>query len=162
MKKVDLGQSLQILANIGVFIGVLLLVYELRQNTLVTKFAAANTYASEFGDLELFIVGTPGFAELVLRANQGDKLTDADELRMTVFYRRALRDWQNMHYQYLSGVLEEALWAPQLQGIAGIIQSSKGLQEHWRREKDTLSAAFNELMNEIMDERSARSVPQPD
>lgn len=32
MKKLDMGQSLGILANVGVLFGILLLVYELNQN----------------------------------------------------------------------------------------------------------------------------------
>ena len=37
MKKIDLGQTLTILANVGVIAGIVFLGYELRQNTLVLR-----------------------------------------------------------------------------------------------------------------------------
>jgi len=41
MKKIDLGQSIAILANIGVIAGIIIVAYELRQNTLATELVAS-------------------------------------------------------------------------------------------------------------------------
>ena len=37
MKKIDRGQTISLVANIGVLIGILLLVFELNQNRVVTE-----------------------------------------------------------------------------------------------------------------------------
>jgi hypothetical protein len=44
-KKIDLGQSIGILANIGVLIGVLLLAYELNQNRRMMRAQTRNSIA---------------------------------------------------------------------------------------------------------------------
>ena len=41
MKKIDLGQSITILANLGVIAGIVFLGYEMRQNTIAVRSAAA-------------------------------------------------------------------------------------------------------------------------
>ena len=47
MKKIELGQMITVLANIGVIAGILFLGYELRQNTLVSRAAALQSIAEK-------------------------------------------------------------------------------------------------------------------
>ncbi len=82
MKKLDLGQSLGILANVGVIGGILLLAYELRQNN--------DLMAAEARFNRLAIVSTAWarlaengeLTELRLRADNQETLTEVEQRRV--------------------------------------------------------------------------------
>ena len=73
MKKIDLGQTIQILANVGVLAGILFLAFELRQNTMATRSAAASSIEASFSEAELFIAGNAEFAELLTKGRAGEE-----------------------------------------------------------------------------------------
>ena len=51
MKKIDLGQTITIVANIGVLLGIILLVYELDQNRDMMRAQIRNEISRSAGDL---------------------------------------------------------------------------------------------------------------
>jgi hypothetical protein len=55
MKKIDLGQTIAILANVGVIAGIAFLAFELRQNTQAVELASAQTYLTGGSELDLRI-----------------------------------------------------------------------------------------------------------
>jgi len=54
MKKIDLGQTLTILANVGVLAGILLLVFELNQNREMMRAQTRSELASSLVDTTRF------------------------------------------------------------------------------------------------------------
>ena len=56
---------LTLAANIGVMAGIIFLAFELQQNTVATQLDAAGRYQASFSEIELFIAGSPDFAELL-------------------------------------------------------------------------------------------------
>jgi len=109
MKKLEPGQSLAILANVGVVAGIFLVAYELRQNTIATRLSVAESFTAQLSEMELRLAESPKLSEILQRASRGEHLSDADQFRINLFYRQALRAWQYMHYQYLSSALDEEL-----------------------------------------------------
>jgi hypothetical protein len=55
MKKTDLGQTVQIVANIGVIGGIILLAYEVNQNSDAIRLPAAQSNLDTFYALDLLI-----------------------------------------------------------------------------------------------------------
>ena len=147
MESNKLNQWLTLGANVGVLIGIFVLVYEIRQNTLATELEVAASYESVLAEAELFIAGNPGFAELLTKGINGDEVSQEDQLRLTAFYRRVLRSWQLVHYQYLTGALEQYLWVGQREGMNQTFLVDKGLRDSWRANKARYSDQFNEMMD---------------
>jgi hypothetical protein len=116
LKKLDLGQSLGIIANAGVLIGILLLVYELNQNSDLMRAqihqSRADAYVSLFEDRADAEYLVPALEKVRVAGGWGnpsalDQLTD-DELARVRWYLGARRgDYENLYYQYQQGFLDE-------------------------------------------------------
>ncbi len=67
MKKIDLGQTIGVLANIGVIIGILLLVYELSQNRQMMKAQTRNEIAQSTYELLTLSIDNLSFQSTMRR-----------------------------------------------------------------------------------------------
>ena len=128
------------------------LAYELQQNTLVTRLEAAGSFQNSFSDVELFIAGSPEFAELLVKGREGGELHGADKLRLESFYANVLRKWQFVQYQYLSGALDEGFWRGNRGRRVQILSEDRGLLAYWRMNPLQFSPAFNEMITSITTE----------
>jgi hypothetical protein len=144
----------EILGVGAIVFSLILVAYELRQNTLATELGVATSFESSFGEMELFIAGNPEFAALLLKGIDGEELSSIEQLRLTIFYRRVLRSWQNLHYQYLSGALDESLWLGQQAGNEQTILSDNGLRTAWKANKLRFTDEFNSMIEGILVENN--------
>jgi hypothetical protein len=140
---------LTLFANIGVLAGIIFLVFELRQNTVATELEASSSFQNSFSEIELFIAGNPEFAELLMKGRKGEEISDADGLRLWVFYGNILRQWQSSHFMYLSDALDQDIWQANQVRLAQIIKDDRGLFEHWQTNKLQFSPAFNEMVDSM-------------
>ena len=123
MKKIDLGQTLQLLGNLGVLVGILLLVYELAQNREMTRAQTRNSVAemlvillgAEYGDQEM--------AEIQVKHSAGQSLTPVERFRFQLLQQAYWRYRENVHYQYRNGLYDEDEYL--------------ALREVWLRDLDT-------------------------
>ena len=94
LKKLDLGQSLTLLANVGVIGGILLLAYELRQNNnLMAAEARFNRLAVPTENWTL--LAQEDFAELRSKDINDQEMTPIERLRWEAYSMRVLatREW---------------------------------------------------------------------
>ncbi len=81
MRKIDLGQTLQLLGTAGVIAGILLLVYELAQNREMMRAQTRNSIAemlvgvleSDYGDVDM--------AALQVKLRAGEEISDVERYR---------------------------------------------------------------------------------
>jgi hypothetical protein len=138
-----------IVAAAGVIASLVFVGLQMRQNTKAIRLASATNYQSSLGDLEFFIAREAEFADLLEKGRTGQALTPTEELRLSVFYSNVLRIWQNLHVQYVEGVLEPELWQGFRTGLERIIEQDDGLYRSWTLSKPLLTQAFNDLVSEI-------------
>lgn len=94
MKKVDLGQTVSILANLGVIAGIIFLALEIRQNnTLMTSQSRANQSAQVLA-IQVDVFSNPDLSEILIKADSGESLTAAEQLRLDAFQQRVLLGMQ--------------------------------------------------------------------
>jgi hypothetical protein len=93
MKKIDLGQTITILANIGVIGGILLLAYELRQNnSLMSAQARFNRLTISTGSF-ISIAENPDLAQALVKSNSDpDSLAATEETQLSAQFWRVLRN----------------------------------------------------------------------
>jgi len=125
--KIDVGQSIGILANIGVLAGIFLLVYELNQNRLMMQAQTRTVLAQGATDVLYRLSADNDMSEFWNRGNAGDELTEAEAGRFTRLVLSQLRYQENVHYQYRTGLYDEIEFAAQ--------------REAWRRAYNTPGAA---------------------
>ena len=140
---------LTLAANIGVLAGILFLAYELQQNTVASRLEAASNFQHSFNEIEMLIAGSPEFAELLIKGREGENTSTAEQIRLAVFYNNVLRQWQFIHFQYLSDALSEDIWKGQRAFLAQTIGDDSGLFNHWQTNKRQYSQSFNELVESI-------------
>jgi hypothetical protein len=107
LKKIDLGQTLQLLGNVGVIVGIFLLVYELNQNRDLMQ--AQTRHELSQGLVELLIANNSD-SELMsirLRGNRGEDLTELEFERFQMAASIEMRYHEDVHYQYRNGLYDE-------------------------------------------------------
>jgi len=134
MKKIEVGQVITILANLGVIAGIVFLAIELRQNN---EYMAANArYDMLQNQVALLdqIALSPELSELAVRAMDSEELSPAEQMRLDALAIKSLRNWMWEYEEYQAGRLElaqlpVATWRAMYNGQSGVI--SLPLVEMW-------------------------------
>jgi hypothetical protein len=99
MKSLDISQTLQVLSNVGVIVGIVFLAMELRQNQVSLDEANALNRAvtmseatANFGRFRSMLAENEDLARLWLRANAGESLSDIDALRFQQLCQEVMFD----------------------------------------------------------------------
>ena len=82
MKTIKFGQSITILANIGVIGGILLLVYELQQNNELMRAEARQARMNMVVDIWMFSAEHGDFAAIKERSQNGEELNGVERRRI--------------------------------------------------------------------------------
>jgi hypothetical protein len=87
MKKLDLGQTVGIFANVGVIAGLVFLGYEIRQNTTQIRVQAAYSINQAVESLNQAVYQDREFADLLLRGEQSfDNLDPVEKRRLATYF----------------------------------------------------------------------------
>ena len=85
MKKIDLGQIVGTLANLGVLLGILLLVYELSQNREMMRAQTRQSVAELLVNLLAMESTDPLLPEIQVKRLSGENLTPVEEYRLDTY-----------------------------------------------------------------------------
>ena len=108
MKRIDFGQAVNTLANIGVIAGIVFLGFELRQNNeLLQSQARSNLDQNRVAMQQNLIENAGGIADLVFKARAGETLSGAEGWRLVVRRNSMLLSFQSMYREIQTGPLEE-------------------------------------------------------
>ena len=152
MKKIDIGQVFQILANVGVLIGIAFLAVELHQNN---ENIAAQTRASRAASSQATfapLLQNPLVAE-ALAEDQGAAVED---LVRTYYFQHTLIGWEYSWGEVQQGILEESDLP--VEGWVVAINSYPSFFSHWSRmrEGDVYDPEFVAFIDKHMDEYVSR------
>ncbi len=145
MKKVDIGQTIQIIANIGVIAGIFFVGFELQQNTVAVKSEASNGIQENVvANYEILM--SDSMMDIYQRGmiNPAD-LTALETGKFHSFWTVSLLAYQNLYYQVLEGAYDgqrvEGWW----QHLRSQFEYS-GVKEHWTSRSFILSAEFRDFV----------------
>lgn len=96
MKKIDLGQTVSIVANLGVIVGIAFLAIELNQNNALLSAEARATELAQLTQSWGFVAENDKISELLIKDRNGEVLTESEELRLNAHWMRNLLtiQWQ--------------------------------------------------------------------
>ncbi len=94
----------------------------------------------------MLIAGDSEFAGLLVKGRSGAEMNPEEQFRVAVFYANVLRQWQHVHFQYLSDALDEEIWRGERARFTLILGEDGGLIDHWRLSQSHYSQRFNELI----------------
>jgi hypothetical protein len=148
MKKIDLGQTIGIVANIGVIVGIVFLTLEIRQNNLLMRSQTRSQISQSISDMLLRSVNSDYFAELV----DPEELEEQGEsaVRFRVFQMANFRIWENVYYQWRNGLYEDSEYEAEKQ-IWETNVNLPSIRRVYCGFHSALSAGFEAEMNALLD-----------
>ncbi len=149
MKKIDLGQTIGLFANLGVLVGILLLVYELNQNREMMKAQTRHEMSQGIVDLLLTEATNPELNRILNRGLSGEEITGAELERLEIMMSAYFRYWEDVHYQYRAGLYDDSEFSRQKQSWAYLLTSRSTL-EYWCGVRDRHSEAFVMEMDSLL------------
>ena len=108
MKKIDIGRTVAIVANVGVIAGLLLLAFELQQNN---EALGLQSRLERENALRQGLVRRLNNSDLIrasARAIEGEELSLEEKLLIEDYNRGAMVDWWLAYRQVQDGALDEA------------------------------------------------------
>lgn len=142
MKRDRLHVWLTLGANLGVIIGLLLLVVELRQNAAMMRAQTRNDLSASAVELFVRVAENSQLADLRRRADAGEELTVAELYQYNAITRGFLRYWENIHYQYRQGLYDYAEFSRQREAWSEYAARSDALVRFWCAQRTAFSDPF--------------------
>ncbi len=145
MKKIDLGQTLSLIANVGVIAGILLLVYELNQNRAMMEAQVRQQISQGVADGHFAVATNPDLSEIIVdfsdRCTTMDECESAEEFRFNQWSNATFRTWENAHYQYRRDLYDETEFSAQKESWRSIL-TRPGIANRWRSVRMSYSPEF--------------------
>ena len=106
MKKLDLGQTLGILANVGVIAGIVFLGFELRQNNQLMEAESRAARAERTTTLAEMVSSNLDLASAIAKVRAGETLSPSEEVLIYSFYIRRFRGMEAYFVEFQAGTVE--------------------------------------------------------
>jgi hypothetical protein len=147
MKKIDLGQTIQILANIGVLAGIAFLGYELRQNTVAQRMSAYQELIASITELNRLAIESTELNNIALRQLNGDDLTEADQLRFRNYALVLFRHGDMAYFLYEEGALSDERMRSTIAPLLDVLRRIPAAREFWRATKINFVPSYREFVD---------------
>jgi hypothetical protein len=107
MTNINFGQTVQIIANLGVIAGIVFLGIELQQNNeLLGAEARANRTQIRIASADQ-ISNNPALMQAIVKQLDGEPLTTTDTLLLAIDAARSLAGWQYIYGEFQAGLIDE-------------------------------------------------------
>ena len=151
--KIDVSQTITILANLGVIAGIVFLAFELQQNN---RLMAAQVRAFEIEMSRSYpqdVLQNSDVAAAITKHLNGEELTDIEETQVYFVGLRLLRSWQWEWGELQAGMLDEATF--NVAGKRGAYRSNRtGIRTAFEQGRAIFPPDFVQWMEEnIVNER---------
>jgi len=144
-----MGELAQILGNWGEFIGSIgilitlaYLVVEVRTTRSSINGSTQQSISDTSAHLFSVIAENEGLAEVFVKANREESLTDVDRVRFSSWWMSVLRHAENMHYQWQQSHLSEVLFFAAMKRIARGLETNKHASRIWINNKHDFDESF--------------------
>ena len=110
MQSPKLSEWLSILANVGVLIGIFLLIAEVNHASRLSEAEGHQVRTKDIQELNLQLALSESLADVFVNEKTGgiESLTPSEFLRAQAWYSAVLRGMQGQYYQYQQGFLDRA------------------------------------------------------
>ena len=152
MKKIELGQTLGILANFGVIAGVIFLGVELHQNSelMRAQINQARADAAMLNNEQSF--NSDYIPTIRWKISDGQELTGEDWLRYVGWFRSSNRNQDNVLSQYRAGMLNDSVLRSLGDFVEDVVGSSTYARRAWDDTKIGYSGEYVAFDERILEE----------
>jgi hypothetical protein len=146
-----LGAIGEIVGAVAVVLSLIFLATQIRQNTRSSRTASYQAAVTSISDLTREIGADPELSRIIATGGADlSALAPIERLQFNYFALSVIRNFENIHYQYINGAIDEDTWS----GWAARIKSSfasPGAQAWWRGQAPAFSKAFQDFIACDMD-----------
>ena len=144
-----LNRWLTLIANIGVLTGIILLLVELNQTQEIARAQIRNEVYQGLSPVTM--VGLD-YAQIIVKANAGEKLSAVEVTMLSGFSEQMLRYWENANYQYQMGMYDETEYSAHKNTISDVILDvfPGPLIPHYCLNRDGFSESFRSMLDEFI------------
>jgi hypothetical protein len=139
-------------ANIGVLIGIILLVIELDQNREMIRAQTRNDISHQLWDHLGMVANNSQLASVKRRAEAGEELSEDETLQQFLLFTANKRLWENIHYQYRQGMFDEEEFEAERTAWRYLINKDKTFARNWCPTRGNYSPAFVAELESLLNE----------
>ena len=153
MKKIDLGQAISILANIGVIVGIVFLVIEVRQNNVLLIAESIGTVFQNRLDRHDRIMENPEYTAVMVKNDKGEALSAEEREVVMASHDRGFIAWQREYLLYQLGVLPEEYLRANFGSMKMVIPSRVGTlsaYDRWQQWKADANPAYRAFIEQCI------------
>ena len=151
MKKIDLGQTISIAANLGVIAGIIFLAFELQQNNKLLRAQADQIYLQQRNDNRKQVTVDSQYAQFWAKVLKDEPLDDVETVRLTLHIESTILNWQWEFGQLTDGNLIDDREALISRFRAGVYDDEGAFGSHfsavWSRFQSSLRSDFVQFMD---------------
>ena len=137
-------------ANIGVLVGIILLIVELDQNRDMMRAQTRNEIANGLTDILSLTATSVELSEAFTRDNLDEELTPAETMMVNSRNNAIWRYWENVHYQYRQGMYDETEFSAHMDGIKNALGRQKGVVKMWCDRRLQYSPEFRVQIDSLL------------
>ena len=130
-------------ANLGVLIGLVLLIFELSQTRKMMKAQVRHELAMGIVDILQVPASNQELARALVRANAGEELTPLEMYQVRMRTNALFRYWEDVHYQYRIGLYDDAEFERQREAWRASFTRSALQKTYWCEVKSHYSESFS-------------------
>ena len=121
-------------ANLGVLVGLFLLIAELNQNRDMMRAQTRHELAMGIVDLLQTPASNEQLADLMYRAKSGEEMTPTELFQFQLGTNALYRYWENVHYQYRVGLYDDIEFGKQREAWRTHFANSSRAEQYWQNE----------------------------
>lgn len=150
MESDRLTRWLTIGANLGVLIGLLLLIAELAQNRDMMRAQIRHELAMGIVDLLQTPANNDQLADVLYRGKYGEELTPTELFQVELRTNALFRYWEDVHYQYRVGLYDDTEFAKQRDAWGASLAQSRLAVNYWCKVRLLYSPEFAQEMDGLL------------
>jgi len=150
LKKIDLGQTISIVANLGILAGLVLLAVELNQNNQLMRSAGVISLNEKAMEWNARIAENHEVAEIISKAINSEVLTDTEQIRLRALTNVLLAGWVMDFQQYQTGLVTEEYMNGIVPRYRDALRNRPYQSVFWETIKDTYPQDFVRFMDECV------------
>ena len=150
MKKIDLSQSIQTLANIGVIAGIIFLAVEIRQNTETQRLSAVQQVLGLSYTNTMAAATDRSLNEAFERIQNGQELEVGQRSQLDNFLRAAVRASWQVFIQRQYGFIDDDIFFAYERGTPTVLRSQPWARDWWERTKNSYPENYRNWIDAII------------
>lgn len=145
----------EIIGATAVVVTLAYLAVQIRNSTRIARSATRQAIASMAFSQGNDLVADRSLTEALLKDFKGEDVDEADWVRLLARNYMAMRHYENIHYQYLTGMIEPDEWHGFRRNLSSVLQW-RSMQAYWQNEDHYYSDSFRQEVAAIQKELEQR------